>query len=451
MLSNVTGCLRKTLLTIAFAAGNTQLIRYGEGYDIWDIDILGFKEFLRWLYYSSVIYIPAAYTTKATILLLIARVFAVRERIAKALRYFIIALGIAYLPIQIAKTAICIPVSAYWTITSDTGLAGENPHCLNQSRLFTADIAVAVITDIIILILPMPLAISMRTLSLWQKIKIVFLLSTGGVAVGTTVYRLYYSLYFVSSTNPTKDFTIQSILTLLELAIGLICACLPSVNVLVKSLIARIGARRRHSAIFNVPRTASSGRGRLPLTRSDTSSTWLGAWRLSKPTTRTTTTAVSTKTAITTTTNTTTTTDATLVPVGSTSTVGGPGDDRSPLVSGHVHRGMSVSSPPAPPPCDLLGPLQEASGGGSGGAADRRSTLTAAAAAYVITRLPSVSEIGGFRSGRFENDLERDGDGVVLQMSKYRPRAGSQASALPLPPPSPPPQRRPSRASNYPL
>lgn len=158
-------------------------------------------------------YIPAAYATKVTLLLLIARVFAVKERVSRALRYFIIALAIAYLPIQIAKTAVCNPVSAYWNVTTKVGVTGQNPYCLNQTHLFIADISVAVATDFLILVVPIPLVMSMSALPTRRKMKIIGLLSAGGLATATTVYRAVKIVQFLGSTDPTADFTVLSIFT----------------------------------------------------------------------------------------------------------------------------------------------------------------------------------------------------------------------------------------------
>lgn len=122
-------------------------------------------------------------------------------------------LGVAYLPVQIVKMAICRPISAYWEYTARAGVTASNPYCVNQTYLFLTDISLAVVTDFIILVVPIPLALSMRALSLWQKCKIIVLLSAGGVATGTTVFRTVKIVEFIGSTDPTADFTILSIFT----------------------------------------------------------------------------------------------------------------------------------------------------------------------------------------------------------------------------------------------
>lgn len=138
---------------------------------------------------NSCFYSPAAFCTKATLLLLIARVFAVRPLISKAIHIFILAVLLAYIPIVFLKIFTCRPVSAYWEMPQMAGVSGNNPYCLDQARFFMGDIVIAVITDFLILILPIPLAWIMEA-PRRQKIKIMILLGAGGAATATSELSL---------------------------------------------------------------------------------------------------------------------------------------------------------------------------------------------------------------------------------------------------------------------
>ncbi|KAH8200144.1 hypothetical protein TruAng_005715 [Truncatella angustata] len=200
------------------------VVHHGEGHHAWDVSREAYSQilkvgpvessirtfgsiytapFVQWLYAGSIVYCPTAYFTKVTLLLLIARVFAVRECVANSIHIFIFALLVAYLPIQIAKTVVCTPVRAYW----DSSVHGT---CLNQRKIFLSDISLAIFTDFIILLIPVPLTWSLRT-PIRKKIKIVALLSAGGIATAVTVFRLYLAINFVHSTDVTSDFVAQNI------------------------------------------------------------------------------------------------------------------------------------------------------------------------------------------------------------------------------------------------
>lgn len=199
------------------------MIQYGAGHHAWDVSPDAYSQFLKvsldqhfreawvftyhlvpqWLYAGSIIYCPAAYFIKVTLLLVIARVFAVKESVARGIYIFIFALLVAYIPIEIPKILICNPIRAFW----DADVPGT---CLNQRKIFIADISLAIITDIIILVAPIWLIWPLRQ-PLRKKVKIVFLLGAGGIATASTVFRLYLAIKFVHSTDVTYDFVAQVI------------------------------------------------------------------------------------------------------------------------------------------------------------------------------------------------------------------------------------------------
>lgn len=143
--------------------------------------------------------------TKVTLLLLVARVFAVMEKVVRGIYIFIIALFVAYLPIQIAKVCSCTPIPSYW----DPTISGT---CVDARKLFVCDLAIAIITDLTILILPIPLTWSL-SFSWKRKVKIGVLLGAGGAAVAVTSYRMYLVIQFLGSEDATYDFAWLAFLT----------------------------------------------------------------------------------------------------------------------------------------------------------------------------------------------------------------------------------------------
>lgn len=202
------------------------MLYYGEGRHAWELSPEAYKNILRvsfignslsrqpnrlnscnshlqWLYFGSVVYSPAAYFTKVTILLIIARIFIVRDRVTMSIYIFIAALLVSYLPIQFTKTFICSPIKAFW----DDSVKGT---CLNQRRIFIADTTLSFLTDFIILTIPIPLIWSLKT-PLCKKIQVAALLGAGGIATGVTCFRLWAVVQFIHSTDASSDFVRQSI------------------------------------------------------------------------------------------------------------------------------------------------------------------------------------------------------------------------------------------------
>lgn len=160
---------------------------------------------IQWLYASSLLYTFGAFFTKVTLLLLIARVFAIRTGVFRGIRLFILFLIIAYTPIQVLKIRVCTPIRAYW----NTSVHG---HCLDQRKLFLSDISLAIITDLVILIIPIPLTWGMGA-SWKKKLKVMLLLGAGGVATGVTIYRLVKAIEFLHSNDVAADFVGLDMLT----------------------------------------------------------------------------------------------------------------------------------------------------------------------------------------------------------------------------------------------
>ncbi|SPO06231.1 uncharacterized protein DNG_08920 [Cephalotrichum gorgonifer] len=184
---------------ILFEDGVDSHIRSYRGWsDPREVSTYDYSQILKWLYAGTVVYCPAAYFTKITLLLVIARVFAVRSRVSMGIHIFIVALFIAYIPIQVLKTIVCLPIRAYW----DDSVHGR---CLDQYKLFISDIALAILTDFIILVLPIPLTWSLRA-STKDKLKVTAILSAGGVAVGVTCYRMYLTVVNTDTANHVEDF-----------------------------------------------------------------------------------------------------------------------------------------------------------------------------------------------------------------------------------------------------
>lgn len=134
---------------------------------------------------------------------MMARVFAVYERIALCIRLYVGFMAFAYLPVQIVKIFICTPISHYWDPV---------PHgrCVDQPKIFLTDTALAIITDFLILVIPIPLIWRLR-MSLCRKLKIIAMLGAGGAAVAVACYREYKIYVFQWTNDVTGDFVVMNL------------------------------------------------------------------------------------------------------------------------------------------------------------------------------------------------------------------------------------------------
>jgi hypothetical protein len=152
----------------------------------------------QWLYISSIIYIPASYFTKTAILLTVVRVFSIKRGVARGIHIYLFAVLAAYTPVQVVKIIICNPIMSYW----DPCIEGR---CFDQPRIFIVDTAFAIASDLVILIVPIPLTWSLQ-MTFWKKVKIIATLGFGGVAMSIAVFREYKVVKLIESTDFTVDF-----------------------------------------------------------------------------------------------------------------------------------------------------------------------------------------------------------------------------------------------------
>ncbi|TEA15064.1 Eukaryotic translation initiation factor 2A [Colletotrichum sidae] len=236
-------CFAGWLFTVLLNSTVFFKLYHGAGYHIWETTAENNFQLQKWIYVGTLFYTPAAFFTKVAILLLVVRVFAVDRLVAR-----------------IAKGLVCLPVEAFW----DRSI--RDFKCIDQTKLFIYDTALGIVSDLVILLVPVILTWTLNV-PVIKKVKIVGLLGAGGVAVGVTAYRMYLVVKFENTTDPTVDFVWLDWTVTGELAIGLVCACLPSINYLVER-------RDNRRSSPNVPRTSSSWWSRRSRKYYDVLSSW---------------------------------------------------------------------------------------------------------------------------------------------------------------------------------
>lgn len=152
-------------------------------------------------------------TIKVSILLLLARIFAVERPVVIFIKIFIGITVVVLLPIQCLKIAICRPISAYWELSLWPEQLKE--HCIDRDKLFKADIVVSMVTDTVILLTPLPMVSSLNY-SICKRARIFFVLTTGGVAAVITVYKGVV-VFEEKSADATFELGVLSLLTCVEI------------------------------------------------------------------------------------------------------------------------------------------------------------------------------------------------------------------------------------------
>lgn len=212
-----------TILTRAVAQN-------GAGYHITDITDEQAVQFLKWGYIATVIYCPMALIVKIALLAILIRIFGPYKTKIIFIYVFLGALCVYYIIAEVIKIRMCDPVPAYWL-----GQTGPGVKCFDQAAALIADSVISVVSDMIILIVPLPLTWSLQ-MSRNKKLRVMGMLSAGGLATAFSIYRLVLVIKDGQSPDQTIVFSCVVLSGNAEGGVGLICACLPAMNIVLAKI-----------------------------------------------------------------------------------------------------------------------------------------------------------------------------------------------------------------------
>ncbi|CAG8980596.1 hypothetical protein HYALB_00013746 [Hymenoscyphus albidus] len=203
---------------------------YGFGKHIATLSPTEKKMTLKLFYVAQAFYKLNINLTKCSILLLYLRIFV--QRPFRILCWILLAIVPTY---GIASTSAsiwqCNPIPRAW----DKTIQGS---CINITASWFANAGFSIVTDIIILALPMPLVYSLK-LEKPHKVALALVFALGGFVVVTSVLRST-TLHFSSTSMDTTYDIASSIWTIIESNIGIICACLPICKIPFRGIITAI-------------------------------------------------------------------------------------------------------------------------------------------------------------------------------------------------------------------
>ncbi|KAL3464786.1 hypothetical protein BJX64DRAFT_253789 [Aspergillus heterothallicus] len=222
-------CLFAWMLLMAYCGIGIMIGKYGGGYHYTDVSDHNLVLFRKFCYIATVLYCPMALLVKIALLSILIRIFAPYKNKILFIYVFLGALCIYYIIAEIIKIRMCDPVPAYWTQDD------PNASCLDQQAALIADSVISVVSDLLILLLPLPLTWSLQ-MSRNKKLRVIGMLSAGGLATAFSIYRLILVLRDGSSPDMTIVFMCVIMSGNAEGGVALICACLPSLNIIITKM-----------------------------------------------------------------------------------------------------------------------------------------------------------------------------------------------------------------------
>ncbi|KAK2016002.1 CFEM domain-containing protein [Colletotrichum eremochloae] len=207
------------------------LSKNGLGKDMWTLPQKNIENVLLYYYLGELFYFAALTATKMSILIFMLRVFSM-DKTFRHLVYGTMGLCLAYGISFVVCTAVqCVPISYSWE-QIDSRKVGK---CNNIHLQGWMSAICNIVIDIIILVLPLK-KLSELQMQLKKKLMIMFMFSLGIFVTIVSVVRLRSLIVFANSQNITWDYTEAAFWSTIELHVGIICACLPSLRSLFMAL-----------------------------------------------------------------------------------------------------------------------------------------------------------------------------------------------------------------------
>ncbi|KAK6337774.1 hypothetical protein TWF696_001254 [Orbilia brochopaga] len=226
-------------------------------------------------YYHQIAYGVASFFLHITILFFYMRLIPPEISLARQVLYVFVAFHIVYLPAFVITSVIqCLPVRAGYDLRYRL-MMGAASRCLDPVKEVTALTVIGIVTDCILFFLPLTVVWRLR-LTTAKKIMISGLFLIAGLACIASIVRLRYLLRFYKSFDRSYTSMIVNALGHVEIALGLICACLPTMRQAVlliprsrlcTTVSRRFGWRTRGGGVHVRVRKIVSGSSRVTSTK----------------------------------------------------------------------------------------------------------------------------------------------------------------------------------------
>ncbi|KAF3037423.1 hypothetical protein E8E11_000925 [Didymella keratinophila] len=209
------------------------LIPNGLGRDVWTMNFDQVTAFGKYFYWVEICYFAQLSVLKLSFLFFYKRIFPGRtiQRIIIATIIFSILYGIVFVVVAVFQ---CWPISYYWTKWD-----GEHTgHCIDINALVWANAAISIAVDLWMLGIPLSQLIHLK-LSFSKKAGVAIMFCLGTFATVISIIRLQFLITFARTQNPTWDQQNITKWSAIEIAVGVVCSCIPAIRVILVRVLPR--------------------------------------------------------------------------------------------------------------------------------------------------------------------------------------------------------------------
>ncbi|KAK7971394.1 hypothetical protein PG989_016410 [Apiospora arundinis] len=181
-------------------------------------------------YIAEFAYVIESTLTKISILLLYLRIFPDRK-FREHVFMLMVAMALFCAAFVVTLLTYCVPFDYTWMRWNNE----RHGKCINMDAQTYTCAALNIVLDIVIFFMPIPQLMKLD-LSWKKKMGIIFTFLVGLFVTICSVVRLHALIDWTLSTNPTMDYAKLAVWSLVELDVGVICACMPGMAGLFRHL-----------------------------------------------------------------------------------------------------------------------------------------------------------------------------------------------------------------------
>ncbi|KAK4950681.1 hypothetical protein LTR10_010674 [Elasticomyces elasticus] len=193
--------------------------------DMWMVAPHNITRILKYFWLEEMLYTWAVQFTKISILLFYLRIFP--NTVSNHFRMGCYAMmGICLITavgFTFSTMFQCSPMSYSWTLWDGQ----HEGHCDNTLAQIYAGSGINIVYDLIVFILPIPKLLKVQ-ISNKKKAGIVMTFMVGLFVTACSVIRLAYVVRWRKTTNPTWSYAPIALWSIIEVDVGVVCACMPS-------------------------------------------------------------------------------------------------------------------------------------------------------------------------------------------------------------------------------
>ncbi|KAL7914939.1 putative PTH11-type G-protein coupled receptor protein [Trichoderma velutinum] len=219
----------------ALVINQVGLVAHGIGKDIWTLPAPELPVFAKFFFIGEVFYLVQMSLVKLSLTLFYLYVFPGPNirRLLIGTAIFNIVFGVVFV---IAAMTQCIPLDYYWAQYYDYPPKGR---CFNLNGFAWANAGLGLAVDVWMIILPL---VQIKRLNLhWKKkmgVIVMFILGTFVSII--SLLRLKSVIFFAELINPTWDQYNVAWWSTVEVNVGIICTCLPTVRLILQRLFPKV-------------------------------------------------------------------------------------------------------------------------------------------------------------------------------------------------------------------